>query len=202
MKHTKTIALISLSGCLLFFVIVCGLHFLRADKNIFTSFVSEYAVGDYSWLMTIAFYALAFAGILLLSGLMINIKSSKISIITMGIFCVGMLLVATFPTDVPVIPPTLCGLIHGFAALIALICLGITMIAWRAVFKRNENWKGFAKTSLIFGVVSLLLFIVFFASPIPLRGLSERILLVWDISWLLLVSRKLYFNSLATALAI
>ncbi|MEO5943848.1 MAG: DUF998 domain-containing protein [Ferruginibacter sp.] len=202
MKHTKTIALISLSGCLLFFAIVCGLHFLRADKNILSSFVSEYAVGDYSWLMTIAFYALAFAGILLLSGLMINIKSSKISIITKGIFCVGMLLVAMFPTDVPVIPPTLRGLIHGSAALIALICLSIAMIAWGAVFKRNENWKSFAKTSLIFGVVSLLLFIVFFASPIPLRGLSERILLVWDISWLLLVSRKFYFNSLVNAPAI
>ena len=77
MKLTKTFSFISLSGCLLFFGIVCSLHVLRPDKNILSAFVSEYAVGNYSWLMTIAFYALAFAGILLLIGLIINIKSSK-----------------------------------------------------------------------------------------------------------------------------
>ena len=107
----------------------------------------------------------------------------------------GILLVAIFPTDVPVIPPTPRGLVHGFSALIALTSLGISMIAWGTVFKKNENWERLAKPSLFFGVMSLLLFIVFFASPIPLRGLTERILMVWDISWLILVSSKLYRNS-------
>ena len=102
-----------------------------------------------------------------------------------------------FPTDVPaVLSPTPRGLIHGFAALIALIVLGVAMIAWGVVFKKNENWKGLEKPSIFFGVMSLLLFIIFLASPIPLRGLTERILLVWDISWLLLVSRKLYYNEM------
>ncbi|CAN5285566.1 hypothetical protein BH11BAC5_BH11BAC5_41420 [soil metagenome] len=192
MKHTKTIALISLSGCLLFFVIVCSLHFLRPDKNMLSCFVSEYAVGNYSWLMKVAGYSLTIASALLLTGLSMNIKASKKSIASLGIFCIGFLLLTIFPTDVPVVPPTPHGLIHALAALIALISLAISMFTWSFVFKKNENWKSFAKPAMFFGVVSLVLFIVHFVSPIPLRGLTQRILLVWDISWLLLVSRKLY----------
>ncbi len=195
MKHTKTTALISFLGFMLFFAIVFTLHFLRPDKNLLTCFVSEYAVGNYSWLMTIAFFALASAAALLLTGLLLTIKTSKTSNITLGIFSFGILLAAIFPTDVPVAPPSPTGLIHALAALFALISLGISMIAWGFVFKKNENWKSFAKPSIYYGIISLLLFIIHFVSPGPIKGLTQRILLAWDISWLLLVSWKLNRNS-------
>ncbi len=198
MKPTKTIALISLSGFILFFVMVCSLHFLRPDKNMLTCYVSEYAVGEYSWLMMIAGYSVTIATALLLTGLLLNIRSSKKSIISLGIFCVGFLLLTIFPTDVPVVPPTPTGLIHALAALIALISLAISMIAWGFVFKKNDNWKSFATPCIFFGVLSLSLFIVHFASPLPIRGLTQRFLLVCDISWLLLVSWKLYRNAVLT----
>ena len=111
-------------------------------------FVSEYAVGEYGWLMTIAFYALAFGAALLLRGLLLNITSSKTSKITLSIFCIGMLLVAIFPTDIPGELPTPHGLIHGFAALIALTSLGISMIVWGVVFKKNNNLKNLATPSI------------------------------------------------------
>jgi phosphate/sulfate permease len=148
MKPTKTIAFISLCGLMLFVVIVFLLHFLRSDKNMLSCFVSEYAVGNYSWLMTIAFYALAFAATLLLIALLQNIEASVTSSITTGIFCVGILLVAIFPTDVPVEPASPRGLVHGFTALIALISLGISMIAWGVVFKKNNTLKKLVKPSI------------------------------------------------------
>jgi hypothetical protein len=77
MKHTKTIALISLSGFILFLVIVFTLHFLRPDKNMLTCFVSEYAVGEYSWLMKPAGYSLTIATALLLMGLLQKISALK-----------------------------------------------------------------------------------------------------------------------------
>jgi len=145
--------------------------------------------------MTTADYALTTAAVLLLTGLSLYFKASKKSMITLGIFCIGFLVLSIFPTDVPVIPTTPYGLIHALAALIALICLGIAMITWSFVFNTNENWKSLAKLSLFFGIVSLLLFIVHFASPIALKGLTRRILIIWDITWLLLVSIKLYLNT-------
>ena len=159
-------------------------------------FVSEYAVGNYSWLMKIAGYSLTIAAALLLTGLSMNIKASKKSIVSLGIFCIGFLLLTIFPTDVPVVPPTPHGLIHALAALIALISLAISMFTWGSIFKKNENWKSFANTSIFFGVTSLVLLIVHFASPISLKGLTQRFLLVWDISWLFLVSKKLYQDAI------
>jgi uncharacterized membrane protein YidH (DUF202 family) len=202
MKPTKSIAFISLFGCTAFVVIVCLLHFLRPDKNRLSCFVSEYAVGNYGWLMTLAFYTLAIAAALLLIGLLQGYKASATACITFGIFSVGILLAGIFPTDVPVEPPTTRGLILGFAALIALLNLGISMIAWGNVFKKNENWKSFAKPSIFYGVVSLVLLIIFVGSPILFRGLTQRILLGWDISWLLLVSWKLYHNPAGVATSI
>ncbi len=32
------------------------MHLLRPDLHFLSSFVSEYAVGDYSWLMTVGFF--------------------------------------------------------------------------------------------------------------------------------------------------
>lgn len=149
--------------------------------------------------MKIAGYSLTIAAALLLTGLSMNIKPSKKSIVSLGIFCIGFLLFTIFPTDVPVVPPTPHGLIHALAALIALISLAISMFTWGFVFKKNENWKGFAKPSIFFGVISLVLLIVHFASPTPLKGLTQRFLLAWDISWLFLVSRKLYQESAGVA---
>lgn len=197
MKTTKTIAFIGICSLVLFVVIIISLHFLRPDKNMLSCFLSEYAVGNYGLLMTIAFYALAFAAALLFRGLLLNAKSSKTSNITLSIFCVGILLAGIFPTDIPgVPPPTLHGLIHALAGLFSFMSLGISMLAWGFVFKKNENWKSFAKPSIFFGVISLLLFIVHFVSPIPLKGLTQRILLLFDISWLFRVSIKLYRNTM------
>lgn len=168
------------------------LHFLRPDKNMLSCFVSEYAVGKYSWLMTIAFYVLSLASTLLLFGLSLQVTSSIICKITLGLFSIGILLAGIFPTDVSGFPQTTVGLIHGFAALIALLNLAISIIAWGISFKNNDEFKKFARPSVLWGLTSLLLLIIFIGSPIGLRGLTQRLLLVCDIGWLLIISMKLY----------
>ena len=195
MKLTKTIAFISSCSLMLFVSFVFLLHFLRPTKNMLSCFVSEYAVGEYGWLMTIAFYALAFGAALLLISLLQDCKVSVTGCITLGIFSVGILLAGIFPTDVPVEPPTARGLVHGFAALIALFSLGISMMAWENVFKKNNNLKKLATPSIFYGLTSLLLLIIFIASPLSYRGLTQRFLLACDISWLFLISRKLYSDT-------
>ncbi len=201
MKPIKTNAFISLYGLILFVTIVIFLHFLRPDKNMLTSFVSEYAVGKDSWLMTIAFFALAIASTLLLMGLMLHVSAPRTAKITLGVFCVGIFLAAIFPTDVPAFPQTTVGLIHGFAALIALLNLGISMISWGISFKKNNDLKRFASISVLWGVISLILLILHIASPISVRGLTQRILLTWNISWLFLLNFHLYRTTKNIALS-
>lgn len=195
MKSTKYTALLSLLGFVFFIIITIVLHFLRTDKNIFTSFVSEYAVGNYGWLMTIAFYCITTGATLLLIGLIKDTKATQKSIFLMGIFCIGFLLLSIFRTDVPVRTLSPHGLIHALAAIASLLSLGISMITWSAVFKRDDFWKHLAKPSLIFGISSLILLVVHIASPEAWLGVTQRFLIFWDVCWLILISTTLYRNA-------
>lgn len=192
MNLQKLFAFFSFCGILLFAAIVCLLHFVRPDKSMFSCFVSEYAVGNFGWLMTIAFYTLAVATALLLISLVQHGIASATGWIATSIFCVGILSAGIFPTNLPVEPPTPRGLIHGLAALLALFSLSISMMAWGKAFRKNDRLKSISKFSVFYGIGSLVLLIIFVASPVAIRGLTQRFLLLWDISWLLLVSWKLY----------
>ena len=196
MIYTKKTALASLYGHLLFLFVFILMHFLRPDKSYLKNFTSEYAVGDFGWLMTLGFLGVVTGALFIIIGLLLHFKPSKISIITLSLWCLGMLLAALFKTDVPVEKTTVKGLIHGFAALLAFINLGIAMIAWGFIFNRNNNWKNIAKQSCIFGVMSIVLFVIFFMSPPSFRGLTQRMLIVWDMLWLLLVNRALFRNAI------
>jgi hypothetical protein len=194
MRYAKTIALTGIYSHLFFVFIFILMHFIRPDKDIFSCFVSEYAVGSYGWLLTIGSFGSVAGALCLIIGLLKSVKASKTAIITLCIWCAGAFLFSTFTTNLPGAPPTPQGLIHSFSALIALVSLGISMIAWGFTFNKTDAWQSTAKISWIFGAVSILVFIGFFLSPPSLRGLNERILIAWDIGWLILVNRQLYIN--------
>lgn len=194
MQYAKTIAITGLYSHLCFLFVFILMHFTRPDKSILSSFVSEYAVGSYGWLMTIGFFGIAVGALCLIKGLLNGIKASKTAIITLGIWCIGTFLFSIFTTDLPGTVPTPQGLIHGLSALIALLSLSIAMIAWGFTFNKSAGWQHMAKTSRLFGMISIVVFVAFFFSPPSLRGLSERILIIWDVSWLALINRQLYIN--------
>lgn len=192
MKKIKLLTLISLSGQVIFIAAVILMHFLRPDKNPVVDFVSEYAVGNYGWLMTFAFFSNAVGQACLFAVLLFVFKPSRISLFTFAIWCLGTFLFSIFKTDLPGQPPTFTGLVlHGIAALIAFVFLAISMMAWANVFKRNENWAKLTKISNFFGGTSIILFFVFLFSPVWLRGFTERILIGWDFGWLLLITTHL-----------
>jgi hypothetical protein len=176
------------------------MHFIRPDKSILSCFVSEYAVGSYGWLLTIGSFGSVAGALCLIIGLLNSVKASKTAIITLCIWCGGAFLFSTFTTDLRGMPPTPQGLIHGLSALIGLLSLGIAMIAWGFTFNKTAGWQHMAKPSWFFGAISILVFIDFFLSPPSLRGLSERILIAWDVSWLILLNRQLYINLTQSAL--
>jgi alpha-beta hydrolase superfamily lysophospholipase len=191
-KRTKTFGLVSLGGHLLFISLVVLLHFLRTDLSLLTHFVSEYAFGVYGWVQTMAFFILGIAGLFLVAGLISEINASIMSIITLSFWCIGVFLIAIFPTDLAGTLPTKRGNIHVFGAQFAFINLGITMVLWGFNFRKNDSWKGIDNISWVFGIVSMLILAALVFSPISLKGLVQRMLFVWDLSWLILISRKLY----------
>lgn len=194
MRYAKTIVIAGLYGHLFFLFVLILMHFIRPDKSIRASFVSEYAVGHDGWLMTLGFFGIAIGASCLITGLVNSVKASKTAKITLGIWCVCTFLFSIFITDLPGTPPTPQGLIHGFSALIALLCLSIATIAWGFTFNKTAGWHHMAKISWFLGLMSVVLFIVFLLSPPSVRGLTERLLLVCDTTWLILINRQLYIN--------
>lgn len=194
MRYAKTIATTGLYGHLFFLFVFILMHFIRPDKSILASFISEYAVGSYGWVMTAGFFGIAIGALCTVIGLVYSVKPSKTAIATLVIWCIGAFLFSIFTTDLPGAPPTPRGLIHGFSALIALLNLGIAIIAWGFTFNKSAGWQHMAKISWFFGMISIVVFIVFLFSPPSLRGLSERVLITWDVSWLALINRQLYIN--------
>lgn len=201
MRYNNRIAIVSLTGHLLFLFAFILLHFLRPDKSAMSNFTSEFAIGDFGWMMTLGFLGITIGAFFLATGLLIHFKASKTTTIALGLWFLGMLVVALFKTDIPGEKVTATGLIHGFAALIAFISLGIAMIAWGSVFRKN-NWNSMGQLSRIFGVISLILFIIFFMSPPSFRGLTQRILIIWDMLWLLLVNYALLRNTKLSTISI
>jgi len=58
-KQAARIASIAIVGISYFLTAVIALHFLRPDYDPVSRFVSEYAVGQYGFLMTSAFFGLS-----------------------------------------------------------------------------------------------------------------------------------------------
>ena len=56
---SRTAALLSFAGAATFVVLLAALHVIKAGLDTLWHFISEYAIGDYGWIMVLAFLSLA-----------------------------------------------------------------------------------------------------------------------------------------------
>jgi hypothetical protein len=193
-NNTKLLAVVSLCGNSLFILAVFILHFLRKDLYLPEHFISEYAIGNYSWVQYFAFYAVAIAQFSLLIGVTANIKLSILSWASFIVWSISMLLVAIFPTNLPDAIPTMENTIHNQAASFAFCSLIIAMFSWGFDFRKNDAWKSLTKLSWFFGGLGFVILFALAISSLSIRGLSQRIFVGWILTWLIIVSRHLYLK--------
>jgi hypothetical protein len=108
-------ATIALVGVAYFVVIIVVLHFLRPDLNPISQPTSEYAVGQYGFLMTSAFFGMSLASFALVIGLYQGISQrarSWIGLGLLGVWGVGVLIAMSFPIDPEGATQTVPGTIH------------------------------------------------------------------------------------------
>jgi hypothetical protein len=124
----------------------------------------------------------------------------------LGVWGVGTLLGGVFPADPPGHwdePPSLAGMIHGNAAILAFLALPVAAFCIARSFQQDERWR--SNATLFWGLaaaagVSLVLFMAslvpVFVRPGPpvLLGWSERLLLIIDTAWLAAVGVWLLRN--------
>jgi bacteriorhodopsin len=204
--HTKQqvarVATIALVGVAYFAVVIVVLHFLRPDLDPIRRPTSEYAVGQYGFLMTSAFFSMSLASFALVIGLYQGVSQrarSRIGLGLLGVWGVGVLIAMSFPIDPEGAPQTISGTIHRINGPLAFLSLTAGTILVSRRFKQEEQWRPLHRTALILSLVMVAVFIATFvniATGAGFAGMCQRIFLAAFATWFFLTAARL--RSIAT----
>lgn len=158
-------ARISLAGSVVFLVLVAALHFLKPDYDPSWRFISEYAIGDFGWVMMIAFFfwAAGYAGLFAAIRTQVPTISGKIGVWLLLVIAVAIVMAGIFVAD-PVTATdaerTTHGAIHGIGGMIGINGTPIAAVLVSRSLARNPDWysaRGILKFTAYFTWLTLVL---------------------------------------------
>jgi hypothetical membrane protein len=154
---------------------------------------SDLAIGPYGYIMAINFLNRGLLSLIFLYGLNRFMNSEetrryRTGISLLGIWGVGALLLAIFPTDVPSTPISWHGLIHLAVAILAFFggAFGTLTISLR--LGQDQMMKGAKGFALPISVVAVIFFFGDLLISTRIGGLIERIFIGSVLLWLLTMS--------------
>lgn len=119
----------SLLGIAVFAALVALLHLLESSYSPTTSTVSEYALAQYGWVMTMAFFALVSGSAILTHMLQSRPILNRVSLVGLWLWTLGTAIAGIFPTDPGGNPTSWHGVTHGVAASVALFSLYVAEVS-------------------------------------------------------------------------
>jgi hypothetical protein len=194
-NQLATLALISITY---FVVVIVALHFLRPDHNPIKQTTSQYVVGPYGILMTTAFFSISLASFALVVGINLGISSSarsRIGLGLMSIWVISALIAMIFPINLEGTPITTSGIVHRINGPLGFLCLALGAVLVSRAFKKDENWRPLYRPAFIIACLMLAMTMVTsvnIVTELGYAGLSQRILLVLFLIWILLTAVHLH----------
>ena len=200
-KQVATFATVTMVGAAYFALIIIALHFIRSDLNPISWPTSAYAVGPNSFLMTSAFFSMGLASFALVVALHRALPGqarSRIGLVLLGAWAIGVLIAMIFPMDADGAPETLSGMIHQSTGPLTFLTLtlGMILLSWR--FRQDAKWRPLYRTALALSLVMLVAFLatfIGFVTGAGFLGLTQRIALATAVTWMLLTA--VHLRSLA-----
>jgi hypothetical protein len=194
-RATMFLALLTLVGIAVKFFTIAALHFLRPDVNPVLEPMSNYGVGPYGFLFTVADIGSALATFALVFGLYLGIAPpgrSYAGLFLLGLYGVSELLAGIFPIDVGG-EATTVGTIHNIVGNISFFCFPIGAILLSLRMSRDEQWRSFRRTALALSIVVALTVILTIAgSNLSIAfGLTQRSANLAVMVWMLVVALHL-----------
>jgi hypothetical protein len=156
--------------------------------------ISELAIGRYGFVQTLAFVISGLGVIGLASAirrLTTGSRGSFVGSLLIGIYGLGALVVAIFPTDridseADVWSQSATGWIHTITAFVAYISAIVGMFVLTWTFARHPRWRSIAVGSALLAGAALAL--LFVQAEGPWVGLMQRLLITAISAWLILVA--------------
>jgi hypothetical protein len=173
-----------------------ALHVLDPGRSVMDATISEYALGDYGWLVSANDLAVGTGIIAIALGLRATLAPGKrvtaswVSLLIVGL---GFIVGAVFETDPRgAAEGTPSGAIHGTAAFVSVFTLVIAAWLLRGAFARDDHYRPLATAQLWFAILITLgvaaLLVLFELGP---AGLIQRLLVVVMATWALFLAVNL-----------
>ena len=172
------------------------MHALRSDYPLASHMISDYAVGDFGWVMVTVFIAWSIGIALLLSALLLAEPSSlsrKLGALLLAITSIGLLVSAAYRTDLPGLPDTPEGNVHTISFLVNIVCLLVAIPLLSLGFGQKSHLRSFRPVALALALAVVLTFLLQFFTlrkGMP-YGLTNRLFVVVLLSWLICTAARL-----------
>src|SRR4029077_17654509 len=169
--------------CAAYFVIVLiVLHILEPEFDPRFRFMSEYALGNYGWLMTTIFFALGLAPLAAALGLQNAFQSSRGIRIGLGLLVVAAMFIWLAGIFRDSIPHLLAGVV-AFPSMV----MAVLLLSWK--FRQAAGWQTIYRLALFIAPTMLAMFLLMVAD-LGMPGLQQRVFIFLFLLWLSIVVHK------------
>jgi hypothetical protein len=198
MTRSVNLASIGAAAVLFLGLTLIAMHAIQPGLNPATHYVSEYAHGQFGWLVMVAYVA-AGAGVLGMAwsaGSVLSGTRSLALAICLALVGVGLIASGVTRIDLPAadgsVASTASGMAHELAGYVLFLGLipGAFLVA--ATFRRDPRLSSAARPAWIFAGAIIIAFIVALMSlSLDLIGVGQRFFLATWLAWLIFVAFQL-----------
>jgi hypothetical protein len=197
--HTTGTLVLAIGFCAAFLAILSLLHVLEPEFNP-PHLISEYQLGRFGWLMSVAFFCLGAAGLALFGAARqeTDSKLGRFGAWGLLIISVAYFLAGTFPPD----PEWFVGsVLHGVGGLVVIFGSPIVFTLLSKSFARNGASARAARPLIWTTALTWLSLLSFYGSILALRvssgsstvvGWTNRFLIMTFVLWLLIAAVHLW----------
>ena len=176
------------------------LHITRTDLDPARQVMSEYANGRFGWFMTIVFYAMGLACVVVAVRLGRAIERRPLSVAVrtlLGLGGLGLILAGVFEVERPAVPDTVEEVIHSDATLTAFTLIITAMLLFAILCRWDPRWRDFRATAMALAIIAAAAGAFSpFAGLTTFSGLAQRVLGLTVVTWLLLCALHIRFGGL------
>ena len=196
-RRSRATTVVALAGLSSYAILVIALHFLRSDLDPVATLTFEYAAGRYGYLMTLAFLSMAVGSTALVIGLLREVSPagrSRLGLILMGLWIIGVLLAMALPPTVQDSPGSLPALIQRVNAPLHVLCLAVGAVLISRGFRLDQRWRPYHRLALTLSLLMLAVFVavaVLLATNPNFAGLGQRVFILTFLTWFALTAVRL-----------
>ena len=157
---TPAAASLSFAGAATFVVLLTALHLIKPEFDPSWHFISEYAIGEYGWIMVLAFLSLALSYVSLFVAIRSQLRTiaGRIGLVLLVVSALGLIIAAIFTTD-PI--TTTEGTLHNLGGTLGIAMpFAAGLIGWKLA--RNPAWSAARRPLLWATGLALVAFVVSF----------------------------------------